>query len=56
MLMRPNGISGNSGGMRTEPLIPKELRDAIPPAARTALLVAFEQLYRRIEEVQSTLG
>ncbi len=38
--------------MSTQPPIPKELWDTIPPAAQAALLAVFESLHRRIEDLE----
>jgi hypothetical protein len=42
--------------MRTEPPIPKELWDTIPPAAQAALLVAFEHLEQRVELLEHEIA
>ena len=42
--------------MRTEPPIPKELWDTIPPAAQAALLVAFEHLEQRVELLEREIA
>jgi len=42
--------------MKTEPPIPKELWDTIPPAAQAALLVAFEQLEQRVELLEREIA